>query len=119
MLYPYTADLLTMDLCRPEHPHNNEILTQIVTPLDANCWEVALRHHPDIAYAAFLIRGLREGFRIGFQRKATLRLANSNMPSTRLHLQVITEYINKEVGKGRMLGPLPQSCWFWRHDGAG
>jgi len=100
MLYPYTADLMTLDLCRSEHPHVIPALTPVTTPLVADIWEAALRHHPDRAYAKCLVRGLREGFRIGFQRGTNLRSAKSNMPSTRLHPEVITHYIAKEVGMG-------------------
>ncbi len=48
----------------------------------------------------FWSEGLRQGFRIGVWR---------GMPSTRLHSDVVTEYITKEVGKGRLIGPLPLS----------
>ena len=65
--------------------------------------------HPDRAYATYVVRGLREGFRIGFQWGAPLRSARANMPSTRLRPTVIADYIAKELGKGRMIGPLPPS----------
>jgi len=105
MLYPHTAYLMTLDLCRPEHPHVIQAL-QVAMLLVADIWEAALCHHPDWAYAEWLVRGFREGFRIGFQRGTDLRSAKRNMPSTRLHPDVITRYITEEVGKGRMIGPL-------------
>ena len=108
-LYPYTADLLTMDFCRPGNPHGIDELIQVTTPLDADIWEAALVPHPDRAYATYVVRGLREGFRIGFQWGAPLRSARANMPSTRLRPTVIADYIAKELGKGRMIGPLPPS----------
>ena len=45
------------------------------------------------------------GFRIGFQYGSPLRSASANMPSARLHPEVIQDYLRKEVAKGRMLGP--------------
>ncbi len=58
------------------------------------------------------IRGLYEGFRTGFQWGTPLESAASNMLSTRLRPDLIEEYISKESGKGRMIGPLPMS---WTH----
>ena len=82
---------------------------QVSTPLDADVWEAALLAHPDRAYASYVVQGLRGGFRVGFQSGAPLKSARNNMPSTRLRPEVITEHIAKEVGKGRMIGPLPPS----------
>ena len=82
---------------------------QVSTPLDADVWEAALLPHPDRAYASYVVQGLRGGFRVGFQWGAPLKSARNNMPSTRLRPEVITEHIAKEVGKGRMIGPLPPS----------
>ena len=74
-------------------------------------WEAALTSHPDRAYVGYIIRALREGFRIGFQRGAPLRSASASMPSSRLRPRVITDYLAGELGKNRMIGPLPIS---WR-----
>ncbi len=67
--------------------------------------------HPDRAFVSYIIRGLGEGFRTGFQWGAPLVSVTSNMLSTRLRPGLIGEYISKELGEGRMIGPLPMS---WR-----
>ena len=110
-LYPYTADLMTLDFHHPIVPHAIEELTSVTTHLAVESWEAALMSHPDRAYVGYIIRGLREGFRIGFQRGAPLRSASANMPSSRLRPSVITDYLAGELGKNRMIGPLPMS---WR-----
>lgn len=106
-LYPYTADLLTLDFCRPPDIGILNELAVVSTPLDADAWAVALADHPDKAYVSFIARGLREGFRVGFQWGAPLRSATANMPSSLLQPDVIEEYISKELSRGRMIGPLP------------
>jgi len=68
-------------------------------------WERVLQAHPDQAFARYIINGLTHGFRIGFNRASSLQSATANMASARLHPQVITEYIQMELSRGRMLGP--------------
>jgi len=81
----------------------------VSTPLNVAAWEEALSSHPDRAYARYIGDGLRQGFRIGFQYGSPLKSATSNMDSTRLHPEVITQYIADELRRGRMLGPFPQA----------
>ena len=105
MLYQYTADLLCLDFSRPMQPHVCQDLYSISTPL---CWDAlatALASHPDQAFAGYITDGLRFGFRIGFQYISPLRSATSNMFSARMHLQVVTDYLQAELSRGRMLGP--------------
>ena len=89
-LYTYTADLLTLDLCRCPAP---------------TAWEAALAGHPNRAFARYVTRGIREGFRIGFHRSRPLRSAARNMLSAYMHQEVIQTYLDKEGAAGRMLGP--------------
>ena len=107
--YRYTADLLTLDLCRCPIVRIHRHLWDVHTPLNSLVWEEALRGHPDRAFSRLLVRGLRDGFRIGFCRTANLRSATRNMPSAVLHPIVINDYIEKERSLGRMLGPFPVS----------
>ena len=93
----------------PISEHHLVELMHVTTPLDVGAWERALATHPDVVYARYICQGLRAGFRIGYCNKGTLRSATSNMESTRLHPEVVTEYLTKELGKGRMLGPFPPS----------
>ena len=81
----------------------------VYTPLDVDAWEMALRSHPDRAYAKYIVNGLRQGFRIGFQHRSPLTSAKSNKRSSQLHPGVISKYIADELARGRMLGPFPHS----------
>ncbi len=72
-----------------------------------SAWQDTLNHHPDLAFARYIVSGLANGFRIGFQRGFPLKHAKKNMPSAQLHPEVITAYLEKEQSLGRMLGPFP------------
>ena len=104
--YPYTDDLLALDRCRSEGtPYTSRVTT--TTPLNISAWEEMMRLHPDRRYAEYLVRGLKEGFRIGVDRRNSLRPASRNLPSASQHPRVITEYVNTEMERGRMVGPIP------------
>ena len=104
-LYTYTADLLTLDLCRCPAPTACSRLGRVQTPLVCQAWEAALAGHPNRAFARYVTRGIREGFRIGFHRSRPLRSAARNMLSAYMHPEVIQTYLDKEGAAGRMLGP--------------
>ena len=53
----------------------------------------------------YILHGLHNRFRIGFQHTAPLRSATSNMPSAREHPDVMQHYIGDELTKGCLLGP--------------
>ena len=84
-------------------------LTVVQTPLVVDAWASALQQHPDRAFARYIVNGLRQGFRVGFHRPLPLRSAAENMGSARLHPEVITDYLRKELTLGRLLGPFPGS----------
>ena len=105
MLYSYTADLLCLKFCKPSHPHSCQDLHSISTPLNPDTWAVALSSHPDRAFAQYICNGLRMGFKIGFQHGSSLRSTSANMLSANAHPGVVTDYIQKELSLGRMLGP--------------
>ena len=71
----------------------------------------SMQDHPDRQFSAYLISGLREGFRIGFDHSSPLRRASRNMPSALAHSDVVHEYILGEVERGRMIGPLARELW--------
>lgn len=98
---------MTLDFCRPAHGQEHSVpeLMEVSTPLQPDAWAEALIGHPDQALARYIVNGLRRGFRIGFQRGSPLRSSHHNMESTRLHPEVIDDYIRKECSLGRMLGP--------------
>ena len=108
--YLYMADLRKLDACRPagDTPVPAE-LRAISTPLRGVVWEEELRAHPDREFVHFLVRGLLHGFRIGFQHGThSCVSARRNMISALQHTEPIEAYLSKEVGAGRMIGPLPK-----------
>ena len=107
-LYEYTSDLLCLDFCRPSSEHQCQALIGIRTPLCAAAWDRALVSHPDRAFTHHVSQGLHQGFRIGFNHRAPLKLAASNVGSAYRHQTVISEYIDKELSLGRMLGNIPE-----------
>ena len=56
-----------------------ECLSRINTPLVVE-WERLLSHHLDREYGDYLLRGMKEGFRIGFRyADCAVKQAGSNM----------------------------------------
>ncbi len=69
--------LQALDGKRPE----NRVLpavpewSHVESPRQPEVWEVALADHPDGAYRTYLVKGLCEGFRIGFGYGCKLQYA--------------------------------------------
>ena len=109
--YIYTHDLIAMDSCRPHghtEPNADPSLSAISTPLNLQAWRMALSRHPDSQFTSYIISGIENGFRVGFNRDQPLCSATKNCPSANTHPQVITDYIEKEKALGRFLGPFPE-----------
>ena len=71
-------------------------------------WDKELVSHPDQERASYLLNGLRNGFRIGYNYKDnTCQPRRKNMPSADLHHQIVEEYLSKECSTGKIVGPLP------------
>ena len=104
-LYRYTADLLCLEFHRLRTPHTSKALAEVSTPLNVKAWSRALAKHPDRAFARYICNGLHSGFRVGFRHGSPLQSASANVPSTRQHPEVIGDYLQSELTKGRMLGP--------------
>ena len=79
------------------------------TPLNRLAWELALASHPDQAFVQYLLRGISEGFRIGFDRTCPLQSTSRNMHSAREHPEVVQAYLHKERLAGRLLSPFAQN----------
>ena len=110
-------DLLRLDECRSESRVYTLGLTKIHTPLDWRQWDTCLADHPDSTYRNYLVNGLRDGFRIGFDYNLAphLRSARSNMQTASQRPEVIREYLAEECSEGRVLGPLDPSLYPFVH----
>jgi len=62
---------------RQPDPH----LSAISTPLKVQEWSSLLSNHPDQQFVAYLVKGMSEGFHIGFDHSRELRSAKKNMKS--------------------------------------
>ena len=81
------------------------------TPLQSKSekWEEALAPHPDRVFADFISKGISQGFRIGYQANTPRKSALHNLLSAKEHVEVVNEYLQHELTKGRLIGPLPKS----------
>ena len=107
--YKYMNEIQAMDQCRPGIPSIlPDKFVRVSTSLRAEEWEVRLRSLPDRRCAEFLIRGISEGFRLGFQHHDhQCSSAKDNMRSAVQNPRVVEEYLEKEVLAGRIVGPVP------------
>ena len=75
------------------------------SPLVWQDWARALASHPDRRFADYVVRGVRDGFRVGYEPTSKCTQAGRNMQSARDHPEVISVYLADECEKGRVLGP--------------
>ncbi len=81
----------------------------VITPLVWQQWEMELEDHPDKDWVQFLVRGIRQGFRVGHdQSVGELRRCSGNMCSAREQRAVIQEYLDEEVEAGRVWRVRPE-----------
>ena len=78
----------------------------LVSPLQLFQFQVELADYPDQAAAAYVLNGLRDGFRVGFETlSVSLWSSSSIMRSAFDHPSVIDAYLENEVSCGRVAGP--------------
>ena len=110
-LYAYTSHLLEFQRRRPGVEERVlpalEEWSRVVCPMPCRVWEWYLRDHPDAAYRDYIIQGLQQGFRVGFQYgRCHCTGTSANMQSAVRQPEVIDEYLAREVRLGRVMGPL-------------
>ena len=78
----YMGDLLKLDACRaPSGIAILMILRAVRTPLHWDQWDQQLESHPDERFREFIVIGIREGFRVGFDYPRTCQSSRRNMHS--------------------------------------
>ena len=81
-------------------------LVSRVSPLQLDQFQMELHHHPDKSAVAYVISGIRDGFRVGFDPSlVSLKSASLNMRCSSEHPSVIDSYLQNEVSFGRVAGP--------------
>ena len=78
-----------------------------VSPLKPEEFARNLTNHPDQPQVAFVLDGVRNGFRLGFHHSRKLKSASTNKPSAKQHPDVIDSYLVNEAALGRVAGPFP------------
>ena len=106
--YLYMRELRRISSCVPLGlPQAPKLLKEVRTPLVLACWKSQLRSHPDLEFVSYLLSGIANGFRIGFNyNKHRHRSAKRNMLSANQNPEAVREYLSKECGLGRVVGPL-------------
>ncbi len=109
--YRYTRDLAILDSRRPSQaPQLPQWLTNVVMPLILAEWHRQLQHHPDAKYRRYILDGIQQGFRIGFRYGGhSCQAAKKNMRSALDNTEVVDQYLAKEVGLKRVVGPIATS----------
>ena len=95
--------------------HSTQLTPFILDEVRSECEQTIdslaldLRCHPDSAFSSFILRGMAQGFHIGFdQSTCCLRSCSANHLSALANRTVVDVYIANEVTLGRLIGPLPQ-----------
>ena len=80
--------------------------TAITSPLVAKNWETLLASHPNAQLTDFFIKGILQGFRIGFKQPLkSLVSAKRNLNCALQHPDTVEEYLTDEIAHGRVAGP--------------
>ncbi len=116
-LYVYTSDLLALashiNPTPQRLPYN---LSRITTPLNHDAWQLWLNYHPDQQYASYILNGIIQGFRIGFNyNEAPLCSASSNHPCATEHPEVIIKALTTEINAHRLFGPYDPKLFPYVH----
>ena len=79
-------------------------LCKIVTPLKLDARQEALQDDPDQAFANYILGGIRNGFRIGFDRsRVCLKSGGTNILSATEQSQVVAKYLGEELQASRIV----------------
>ena len=110
--YIYIDDLVQMGNLVAQGPPPTGILAPNCSPLfqKLDHWAELLQPHPDKRFCDFILKGIKEGFHIGFDRLLPLTSAKHNLPSTRDHPEVVDHYITGELEKKRLIRPVSSSA---------
>ena len=96
-------------------PQIHPALRPVRTPLKIDQWTALLHRHPDPQFTDWLMDGLTEGFRIGFNHQQRLHSATSNMQGTSDHPEVVSAYLQSEREQQTLLGPFDRQSMLAIH----
>ena len=76
-----------------------------ISPLNYNRFCSELTKHPNRDWVDYVLHGIREGFKLGFESSFLLKPPKKNKASAYQHATVIDAYLANEVRLGRVAGP--------------
>lgn len=76
-----------------------------ISPLNLVRFRGELAQHPDRLWVGYLLQGIQEGFKLGFDSTVSLKAAKKNKASAYQHAAVIDAYLDNECSLGRVAGP--------------
>ena len=109
--YSYMSQLLALEACMLSAEPKGQMpaaVGHICTPLIYHEWEKGLQNHPDKRFRDYILSGIRNGFRIGFDRDNMLKSGNRNLLSAEIHPTIVDEYLSNEQRLGRIM-EVPES----------
>ena len=104
--YRYRQDLLSLK----SHQHQTPSLLQCTrapASLRLELLHCYLGRHPDQQFAAYVYRGFKGGFRIGFNYSSPLGRVHRNHPSSGENPAAVVAHLRSELHWGRLVGPVP------------
>ena len=78
-----------------------DYMCQVVILLQLGEWQSVLSNYPDQEFAAFILRRIEYGFRIGFNPQ--LQSVRGNMSSAAEQAEVINKYLREELAANRLV----------------
>jgi len=79
---------------------------RINSPLHYDAWQKGLKNHPDNQYVNYLLKGIKSGVSIGYDANAPRDShVHPNWPSVNKYHEHVQESIQKDIFRGRKLGP--------------
>ena len=81
------------------------------TPLIPTAWGELLSSYPDQRLVQFFLRGITEGFQIGYSDRISqgLKSSRKNLEGAIQHPEVVDEYLDKEMILSRVAGPFTKA----------
>ena len=87
-------------------------LQEVDSPLRhcLQAWRAMLHNHPDELFRDWVVAGITDGFRIGFNWSSPLTSATRNIPSAYEQSQAVDKYVADEVAAGNLIEMGPRTA---------